>query len=137
MEETEIEEVGSFVYLGSVVSVNGGTEEDVASSIKKANGVFVQLYPVWRNYNIPKGVKIRIFNTNVKSVLLYGCETWKTTNQIIRRLQTFINKCLRRILNIKWTDKDYKRRTMENYQTEANRNSDKKKKMELDWTHIT
>jgi hypothetical protein len=24
---------------------------------------------------------------------------------------------------------------MENHQTEANRNSDKKKKMELDWTH--
>jgi len=26
---------------------------------------------------------------------------------------------------------------MENYQTEANRNSDKKKKIELDWTHNT
>jgi hypothetical protein len=40
-------------------------------------------------------------------------------------------------MNIKWTDKDYKQRTMKNYQTEANRNSDKKKKTELDWTHIT
>jgi hypothetical protein len=37
--------------------VNGGTEEDVASRIKKVNGVFVQLYPVWRNHNISKGVK--------------------------------------------------------------------------------
>jgi hypothetical protein len=27
LENTEIEEVGSFVYLGSVVSENGGTEE--------------------------------------------------------------------------------------------------------------
>jgi len=54
---------------------------------------------------ISKGVKIRIFNTNVKSVLLHVCETWKTTNQITSRLQTFINKCLRRIMNIKWTDK--------------------------------
>jgi hypothetical protein len=35
------------------------------------------------------------------SVLLYACETWKTTNQITRRLQTFINKCLRQIMNIK------------------------------------
>jgi hypothetical protein len=105
VDETENEEVGSFVYLGSVVSVTGGTEEDVASRIKKANGVFVQLYPVWRNYNISKGVKIQIFNTNVKSVLLYVCETWKTTNQIKRKLQTFINKCLRRNMNIKWADK--------------------------------
>jgi hypothetical protein len=106
-------------------------------SSKKANGVFVQLYPVWRNHNISKGVEIQIFNTNVKSVLLYDCETWKTTNQITRRLQIFINKCLRRIMNIKWADKDYKRRTVGNYQTETNRNSDKKKKIELDWTHIT
>jgi hypothetical protein len=52
-----------------------------------------------------KGVKIRIFNTDVKSVLLCACETWKTTNQITRRLQTFVNKCLRRIMNIKWADK--------------------------------
>jgi len=101
----EIEEDGSFVYLGSVVSESGGTEEDVASRIKKANGVFVQLYPVWKNLNISKEVKIRIFNTNVKSVLLYVCETWKTTNQITRRLQIFVKKCLRRIMNIKWTDK--------------------------------
>jgi hypothetical protein len=41
VENTEIEEIESFVYLGSVVSKNGGTEEDVASRIKKANGTFV------------------------------------------------------------------------------------------------
>jgi hypothetical protein len=44
--------LGSFIYLGSVVSENGGTEEDLASRIKEANGVFVELYPVWRNHNI-------------------------------------------------------------------------------------
>jgi hypothetical protein len=133
VDETEIEEVGSFVYVGSVVSVKGGTEEEVANRIKTANGVFVQLYPVWRNYNISKIVKIRIFNTNVKSILLYACGTWKTTNQITRRLQTFINKCLRRIINIKWTDKI----TNEEIWRITNRNSYKKKKMELDKTHIT
>jgi len=58
LEETEIEEVGSFVYLGSVESESGGTEEDVASRIKKAKGAFVQLYPVWRNLNISREVKI-------------------------------------------------------------------------------
>ena len=72
------------------MSENGGIEEDVASRIKKVDGVFVQLYPVWRNHNISKGVKILIFNTNVKSVLLYACEIW-----ITKGLQIFINKCLR------------------------------------------
>jgi len=36
------------------VSESGGIEEDVGNRIKKANGVFVQLYPVWRNLNISK-----------------------------------------------------------------------------------
>ena len=81
LEEKETEDAGSFVYLGSVESDSGGTEEDVASRMKKANGLFVQLYLVWRNLNISQEVKIRISNTNVKSVSLYACETWKTTNR--------------------------------------------------------
>jgi len=63
--EMEIEGVGSSVYPGRVVLESRGTEEDVASRMKKANGVFVQLYHVWGNINISKEVKIRIFNTNV------------------------------------------------------------------------
>jgi len=42
---------------------------------------------------------------SVISVLLYACETWKTTNHLTRRLQIFVSKFLRRITNIKWTDK--------------------------------
>jgi len=41
---------------------------------------------------------------NIKSVLLHACETRKTTNQITRRIQIFVNKYLRRIVNIKWID---------------------------------
>ena len=46
-----------------------------------------------------------MFNTNVKSVLLYACETRKTTIQITKKLQIFINRCLRLLMNLKWTNK--------------------------------
>jgi hypothetical protein len=36
----------------------------------------------------------------VKSVLLYGCETWKNSKSITVKLQVFINKCLRKIFRI-------------------------------------
>jgi len=62
LREAEIEEVGSFVHLGSVMSEGGGTEEEVASRIKKASGVSFQLYPVWRNLSVSKEVKTRMFN---------------------------------------------------------------------------
>ena len=46
--------------------------------------------------------KISLFKSNLKSVLLYGAETWMTTNTTTKKLQTFINNCLRRILQIRW-----------------------------------
>nr|KAG5693367.1 hypothetical protein BaRGS_015654 [Batillaria attramentaria] len=49
--------------------------------------------------------KLRIFNFNVKSVLLYGCETWRTTKTMQQKIQTFLNTCLRRIFNIRWPEK--------------------------------
>ena len=38
----------------------------------------------------------------MKSVLLYGCETWLVTKEIQHKIQTFVNRCLRYILRIWW-----------------------------------
>ena len=70
-----IEDVDSFIYLGSIVAKDGGVAQDVSQRIRKANGAFVQLYPVWKNSRISTRTKLRIFRSNVKSVLLYGSET--------------------------------------------------------------
>ncbi len=55
--------------------------------------IILRLYRPYSEH-ISINTKMRIFNSNVKQVMLYGSETW--TN----RLQTFSNACLRRILNI-------------------------------------
>jgi hypothetical protein len=60
---------------------------------------------IWKSNILSLKHKLRIFNTNVKSILLYGCETWKTNKNIINRLQVFVNKCIRRILRIWWPNK--------------------------------
>jgi hypothetical protein len=44
-------------------------------------------------------------NYYVKTILLYGAETWKTTKSLLQKLQVIINNCLRRILNIRWPEK--------------------------------
>ncbi|VDO62092.1 unnamed protein product [Schistosoma margrebowiei] len=49
-------------------------------------------------------MKVRIFSTNVKTILVYGAETWRTTTTIIKKVQVFINSCLCRILDIHWPD---------------------------------
>ena len=105
VEGNPIEDVQEFTYLGSLVSTTGGTDEDVRTRIKKARQVFAQLRPVWKSRIYSTNVKLRIFNSNVKSVLLYGSETWRLTKTIINRLQVFLNGCLRRILNVRWFDR--------------------------------
>ena len=93
----------SFVYLGSKVTKDGGTAQDVAQRIQKANGAFVQLYPIWRNNKISTRTELPIFCTNVKAVLLYGSETWKVTKITTSELQVFVNRCLR-IPKIHWSE---------------------------------
>lgn len=97
-----VERVEQFTYLGSVMSPQGGTESDVEARINKARAAFGRLKPVWRSSIISRRTKIRIFDSNVKSVLLYGCETWFVKNDIANRLQVFVNKCLRQILKVFW-----------------------------------
>ena len=102
--DEDLNEVEKFVYLGSVVSKDGGTDEDVKSRINKARHAFNTLRPIWNSSALSLHNKIRIFNTNVKCVLLYGSETWRTIKSNIHKLQTFINRCLRNIINIRWPD---------------------------------
>ena len=40
----------------------------------------------------------------MKSVLLYGSETWRVTKTSTQKLQTVTNRCPRNILNIRWPE---------------------------------
>ena len=102
--ETPYQPSTSFTYLGSVINITGGTDEDVLARIGKARSAFNILGNIWRSREITTATKIRIFNSNVKPVLLYGSETWRMTEKTVSKLQTFINRCLRRILQIYWPD---------------------------------
>jgi len=70
--QSYIEEVEEFTYLGSVMNKTGGMDEEIVVRSKKAQQAFAMLTPVWRSKDLRTATKIRIFNTNVKAVLLYG-----------------------------------------------------------------
>ena len=98
----DIENVASFTYLGNVIAVHGGTERVALAKICKARTAFLLLRPVWSSKEISLRTKLRIFNTNVKSVLMYGAETWRVTKKISAKIQAFTNRCLRNILGVRW-----------------------------------
>ena len=79
-------------YLGSIVVNTGGTVVDIAARIRKAQIAFSALDKIWHSTAYSAQTKLRIFSTNVKAVLLCGCETWRNSICITAKLQVFINK---------------------------------------------
>ena len=94
--------VDAFYICVTVITDFGGTSREVSARIQKVRGSFCKLRRVWLSKSLRKDAKIRIFNACVKSVLLYGCEIWLVTKEIQRKIQTFVNRCLRYVLRIWW-----------------------------------
>ncbi|VDP52749.1 unnamed protein product [Schistosoma curassoni] len=88
----------------SIIHEHGGSDADVKAWIGKARAAYLQLKNIWNSKQLSTTTKVRIFNTNVNTVLLYGAETWRTMKAIIQKIQMFINNCLRKILRICWPD---------------------------------
>lgn len=75
----DLEDVESFVYLGSIVDNEGGTDRDIMARIGKGNSHTlgdIRCSNVW------------MVNSNVESLLLYGSDTWRATKKMNRKLQT-------------------------------------------------
>ena len=77
-------DVQYFIYLRSNISTNGGADKDVELCINKVRHAFRTLCPVWLSFQLSININICIFHTTVKPVLIYGCETWKSTKLIPR-----------------------------------------------------
>ena len=105
LEGNNLQEIDKFTYLGSIIDKLGGTDADIRMRIGKARTAFLMLKNVWSSNQISRRTKLRLFNTNVKSVLLYGAESWRCNKVGTVKLQTFVNSCLRRILKIHWPEK--------------------------------
>ncbi|VDP35046.1 unnamed protein product [Schistosoma margrebowiei] len=99
-----LEGVECFTYLESIIDKQGGSDADVKARIGKARTAFLQLKNMWNSKQMSTNIKVRIFNTNVETVLLYGAETWRSTTTIIKKVQLLINSCIRKILSIPWPD---------------------------------
>ncbi|XP_075151140.1 uncharacterized protein LOC142225252 [Haematobia irritans] len=93
-----IEDVETFSNLGTTITKDGGSHDDISGRINKARNAFHSLQRVWRANNISKDLKLKNFDSSVKSVLLYDCSTWNTTQNSRRKLQSFHNKCLKQAL---------------------------------------
>ena len=98
---TQLERVECFTYLGSTLCTDGSSDLDIQQRIHKAQFTFTSLRkPLWNRREISIPTKSRIHTAMVRTILLYGCETWSLKLQHERALTAFEHGCLRQILRI-------------------------------------
>ena len=97
--------VDEFTYLGSLISKENATQKDIRARLGKAQSVFVRLQSIWKSKQYSLKTKIRLYSSNVKSVLLYGAECWRVTVSDMKRIDAFHNRCLRKICRIFWPER--------------------------------
>ena len=105
LENEILEEVDEFTYLGSKKSKSNTTEKDITNRLHKAKSSIHQLNKIWRSRNNGEKTKIRLYQSYILSVLLYGAECWRLTQKDNQRLSGFHTKCLRKICKIYWPRK--------------------------------
>lgn len=101
-----LQSIEHFPYLGSHLSSNANVDAEIQHRLKCASMTFGRLRArVFDNHNISVQTKLYVYQATVIPSLTYGCESWTTYRRHIRCLERYHQRCLRRILRVKWQDR--------------------------------
>ena len=92
-----------FKYLGSYVSYNLRDDFDVEARITAASQSMGALKKVWDNPHLDTYSKYLLFRAIPMNLLLWGCETWSLREVLLKKLEVFLHRNIRRILAISMT----------------------------------
>ena len=67
---------------------------------------------------------MKIYDGNVKSILMYGSECWKMTAADMKKCEAFQNRYLRRILRVFWPNKNSNQVLKKRTQTQERKHKD-------------
>lgn len=96
----EVEVCTEYSYLGVIFDSSGSDTNEIRKRITQAKKAIGSLNSVFWSREIGKGRKYNIYNSMIKSNLLYGAETWRITEENKRRLETVEMDVFRRSLGI-------------------------------------
>ena len=87
-------------YLGAQLAADGHLESEVAQKIGEATQVFKTLKSIWGHCNISNKFKLVVYSSCVVQKLLYGLDSAWLSAALLKKLDGFHAKCLRRLLKI-------------------------------------
>jgi hypothetical protein len=93
--------VAQFRYFGTTIRNQNLIQEEINMRLNSGNACYHSVHNLLSSRLLPKDIKIRIYQTIILPVVLYGCETWPLTLREEHRLKVFDNRVLRRVFGPK------------------------------------
>ena len=95
-EEVPLTNVFRSKYLGSLFTADADQNHDIKARIAQALTRCGKLRHVLDAPKLSVGLKLRLYKAAVCSILTYGCETWRLTPSVMRRINGANSKMLAR-----------------------------------------
>ncbi|KAL7834458.1 hypothetical protein SRHO_G00287050 [Serrasalmus rhombeus] len=101
-----LENVDQFQYLGSFLPSKADIDDEIDFRLSCASRAFSRLRKrVFENRDLQSKTKILVYKAVVLPTLLYASEAWTTYSRHLKALETYHQRCLRKILRIRWEDR--------------------------------
>ena len=100
----ELEEVKSFVYLGSLINTEVSCMPEVNRRLCMARSTIENMTTIWKSQTICKSLKLRIARATAFAVATYGCESWAYSKKVTKKIEAFEMWTYRRLLRVSSLD---------------------------------
>ncbi|KAI5728729.1 hypothetical protein M8J77_020289 [Diaphorina citri] len=108
-----IKQIKSFKYLGSIITEDGKSNQDINQRIAQAKAAFMKKRSLFCSNNINLNLRKQLIKTLVWSIALYGSETWVIGERERKKIEAFEMWSWRRMMKIKWTERMSNERVLE------------------------
>jgi hypothetical protein len=91
VKDEALRQTKNFTYLGSIITSEDSTKEDIHGRLGKARRVFREMNNIWRSSQYSANTKLKLYYNCVALTLLYGSECWRITETGLFKLRSFIH----------------------------------------------
>ena len=104
VDDSTLEVVSEFCYLGDVLDAGGGCTRAITARCCAAWGKFKKLRPILTSKHLSPAVRGSVFNACVRSAMLHGGETWAPLAEDIQILRRNDRAMIRWMCGVKVSD---------------------------------
>lgn len=81
LDNESLKQTGHFKYLGVMFSEENNSKFEIDHRITNFNNNLRMLYPLLKDRHIPRRVKLLIYSSILRPILIYGHESWALTTK--------------------------------------------------------